>query len=107
MKHVDVVVGNSSSALIEALSFPVGTLNIGDRQRGRIRADSVVDCGYSTTDILAGLKILYSDRFMASLKGVKNPYGDGGVAEEILNRIREHSFENILKKTFNDISQLC
>jgi len=105
MQYVDAVVGNSSSGLLEAPSFKIGTLNIGDRQRGRIRADSVIDCGYSVKDILEGLKTLYSDNFQSNLKDVKNPHGEGDVAGKILNKIREQSFENILKKTFHDIQQ--
>lgn len=103
MQYVDAVVGNSSSGLIEAPSFQVGTLNIGDRQRGRIKAESVIDCGYSVKNILEGLQALYSVNFQSKLGGVKNPHGDGCAAKKILEIIRKHSFENILKKTFHDI----
>jgi len=103
MQYVDAVVGNSSSGLLEAPSFHIGTLNIGDRQRGRVRADSVIDCGYSEQAILDGLQKLYSENFQSALKHVKNPHGDGDVASKILTKIRERSLEGMLKKTFHDI----
>jgi len=103
MQHVDAVLGNSSSGLLEAPSFKIGTLNIGDRQRGRIKSDSVIDCDYSEQEIRDGLEKLYSDSFQLTLKSVKNPHGEGGVARKILTKIREQSFENILKKSFHDI----
>lgn len=103
MQYVDAVVGNSSSGLLEAPSFHIGTLNIGDRQLGRVRADSVIDCGYSKQAILDGLQKLYSENFQSALKHVKNPHGDGDVASKILTKIRERSLEGMLKKAFHDI----
>lgn len=103
MQYVDAIIGNSSSGLIEAPSFHIGTLNIGDRQKGRIRAKSVIDCGYSKQEILLGLQKIYSDEFQSTLVNVKNPHGKGSVSGKILQKIRDQSFENILKKTFYDI----
>jgi GDP/UDP-N,N'-diacetylbacillosamine 2-epimerase (hydrolysing) len=104
LQFVDGVVGNSSSGLIEVPAFRIGTINIGDRQRGRIKAQSVIDCEPTTEDIIRGLDRLYSDAFQTLLAAVNNPYGDGGVAEKIVAELRRQSVQNILKKTFYDIN---
>jgi GDP/UDP-N,N'-diacetylbacillosamine 2-epimerase (hydrolysing) len=104
IKHVDGVVGNSSSGLVEAPSFGKGTINIGDRQRGRLKADSVIDCIPDRRSIAAALDRLYSPAFQATLKAVRNPYGEGGASEKILKVIRDYPLESILKKSFYDLS---
>lgn len=103
MQYVDGVVGNSSSGLIEAPAFKIGTINVGDRQRGRIKAQSVIDCEPNAEDILRGVDRLYSDAFQALLTAVMNPYGNGGVAEKIVAELRRQSVQDILKKSFYDI----
>ena len=103
MKHVDGVVGNSSSALIEAPSLRKGAVNIGDRQRGRLRAASVIDCGNDRDSIAAAIARLYSPQFQASLGAVSNPYGDGHAAQKIVEILRRQTLECLLKKVFYDI----
>jgi UDP-hydrolysing UDP-N-acetyl-D-glucosamine 2-epimerase len=103
MRHMDGVVGNSSSGVIEAPSFGIGTINIGDRQRGRLRAASVIDCAAQQDTIEAALKRLFSDDFRTGLGGVDNPYGNGGAAAAILDVLRRHPVEGLLKKSFYDI----
>ncbi len=103
LKFVDACVGNSSSGLTEAPTFKVGTINIGDRQRGRIRANSVIDCDPTKESILAAIKKLYSRKFQAILQNTKNPYGEGGAAKKIKNILKEADLTNILKKEFYDI----
>lgn len=103
LKHVDGVLGNSSSGLIEAPSFRIGTVNMGDRQRGRMMADSVISCGSDAASIKTALKKLYSDDFSKRLKRVKNPYGNGGAAVKIRRILEDFPFDNILKKKFYDI----
>lgn len=103
MRHMDGVVGNSSSGVIEAPSFGIGTINIGDRQRGRLRAASVIDCAAQQDAIEAALKRLFSDDFRSGLGGVDNPYGNGGAAAAILDVLRRHPVEGLLKKSFYDI----
>jgi GDP/UDP-N,N'-diacetylbacillosamine 2-epimerase (hydrolysing) len=103
MRHVDGVVGNSSSGLIEAPSFKKGTINIGDRQRGRLRATSVIDCDPSREAIDAALQQLYSAEFQSRLPGVRNPYGEGGASARIVPILRDYPLEFILKKTFHDL----
>lgn len=105
MQYVDAVVGNSSSGLLEAPSFKIATINIGDRQCGRIKASSVINCEPNIESIRDAFKILYDESFVKELGTVKNPHGDGGVARKILEIIRKHSFNNILKKKFYDIKQ--
>ncbi|MCT7650602.1 UDP-N-acetylglucosamine 2-epimerase [Aliarcobacter butzleri] len=103
LQFVDAVVGNSSSGLLEAPSFKIGTINIGDRQKGRIKADSVIDCSANKTDIEKAFEKLYSKEFQNSLINVQNPYGDGCASKEIIEALKNIDFKNILKKSFYDI----
>jgi GDP/UDP-N,N'-diacetylbacillosamine 2-epimerase (hydrolysing) len=103
MKHVDGVVGNSSSALIEAPCLRKGAVNVGDRQRGRLRAGSVIDCGADRDSIAAAIARLYSPEFQASLGAVSNPYGSGHAAQKVVQILREYSLKGLLKKVFYDI----
>ena len=103
IKHVDGVVGNSSSGLLEVPSYKIGTINIGDRQRGRIKADSVIDCGPTRKSIGDALKRLYSTDFQKTLKTVVNPYGTGGASEAIVKKLEDISLSDILKKGFYDL----
>jgi GDP/UDP-N,N'-diacetylbacillosamine 2-epimerase (hydrolysing) len=105
--QVDGVVGNSSSGLAEVPSFKKGTINIGDRQRGRLRAESVIDCEPTRIGISAALERLYSADFQESLSQVFNPYGEGGASEKIIEIIKSVQLENILKKRFYDCKSLC
>ena len=102
LKHVDAVVGNSSSGLIEAPSFGIGTINIGDRQLGRLKSRSVIDCLPDRCSIREGLSELYSQAFQAKLKGVDNLYGNGGAANAIVDVLSNYPMQNILKKSFYD-----
>ena len=103
LKYIDAVVGNSSSGLIEAPSFKIGTINIGDRQKGRIKADSVIDCKNSKKSIKNGFKKLYSKKFQKILTKVKNPYGDNSPSENIIKIIKTINLDDILKKRFYDL----
>ena len=103
LQYVDFVIGNSSSGLLEVPSFKIGTINIGDRQKGRIKADSVVDCLPNKKSIKKAIKIVYSKKFQKFLKDVKNPYGDECASKKIIKVLKSVKLENILKKTFFDI----
>ena len=103
MQFLDAIVGNSSSGLTEAPTFKIGTINIGDRQGGRIKAESVIDCEPNKESILTAIRKLYSRDFKAKLKDVKNPYGEGGAAEKIKIVLKEKELSNILKKRFYDM----
>ena len=100
IKHVDGVIGNSSSGLAEVPTFKKGTINIGDRQRGRIKAESVIDCKPTTKSISDAIKKLYSLEFQQKLKTVRNPYGSGGASEAIVKTLENISLKTILKKKF-------
>lgn len=106
VRHVDGVVGNSSSGLAEVPSFGKGTINIGERQRGRVRAESVIDCPPERAAIVAALAQLYSPAFQAKLKGVRNPYGDGGASERVVETIARVPLDGIIKKRFFDLPGL-
>ena len=104
--QVDAVVGNSSSGLTEVPSFWKGTINIGDRQRGRIQATSVINCNPTHESIAAALIKLYSTDFQKGLSKVINPYGEGGASEKIVNVLKTVSLDNIVKKSFYDLPAL-
>ncbi len=103
LQYVDAVVGNSSSGLIEAPSFKIGTINIGDRQKGRVKAKSVIDTAPFKDDILRAFTKLYSKEFQESLATVKNPYDNGGGSKEVLKIIKEYDLDVLMKKLFYDI----
>ncbi|EEP61155.1 UDP-N-acetylglucosamine 2-epimerase [Sulfurihydrogenibium yellowstonense] len=99
MQYVDAVVGNSSSGIIEAPSLKVPTINIGDRQKGRIRAKSIIDCKGTEEDIKRALDIIFDKKFRETIKNISNPYGDGNSARKIKN-ILKHSKISIIKKFY-------
>ena len=103
VRHVDGVVGNSSSGLTEVPSFAKGTINIGDRQRGRLKADSVVDCDPHRKSITNALQHLYSDTFLKKLQYVHNHFGEGGASKKIVKILQDHPLESILKKPFHNL----
>lgn len=102
--HVDGVVGNSSSGLAEVPSFKKGTINIGDRQRGRLQAGSVINCEPTQTSIKAALTKLYSAEFQSNLSHAVNPYGEGGASEKVLTILKTTSLDGITEKEFYDLS---
>ena len=103
IRQVDGVVGNSSSGLAEVPSFHKGTVNIGDRQRGRLKAESVIDCSPERESIAGALRTLYSPEFQAQLATVRNPYGEGGASEKVVRVLQEYPLDTLLKKTFYDL----
>ena len=103
LQFVDAVVGNSSSGLLEAPSFNIGTIDIGDRQKGRIKADSVISCPPDKNSINNAFRTLYSTQFQHMIKRTENPYGSGGASKQITNVIRNIDLSGIVKKTFYDL----
>ena len=101
--QVDGVVGNSSSGLTEVPSFKKGTINIGDRQCGRLQATSVINCEPNKKSIANAINILYSPIFQVDLSQVRNPYGEGGASEKVVNTIKSINIKNIVKKAFHDL----
>lgn len=106
LKYVDGVVGNSSSGLAEAPSMGIGTVNIGDRQKGRLSASSVIDCEPNRLSITEAIHALYQPKFRSTLAGTTNPYGNGGASKKIASILASHPLEGILKKSFRDIKIL-
>jgi len=104
MSYVVAMVGNSSSGIIEAASFKLPVVNIGNRQRGRVHGKNVTDVGYSRAEILRGIVKATSQDFRASLADLVNPYGDGHAAERIVDKIKRVELdEQLLLKRFHDI----
>lgn len=104
-KHSCAVLGNSSSGIIEIPSLGVPTINIGDRQKGRIMAESIISCKPERKSIENALAIALSDEFKDKLKNMKSIYGDGNTSSHIVEIIKEAlNGNNIdLKKAFYDL----
>jgi GDP/UDP-N,N'-diacetylbacillosamine 2-epimerase (hydrolysing) len=102
LKNMNLVLGNSSSGLIEAPSFRIPTVNVGDRQKGRIKADSVIDCEPNAKSIREAVHKALSAEFQHSIKSMVNPYGTAGASEKIKNILKSFPLEGILKKEFYD-----
>jgi GDP/UDP-N,N'-diacetylbacillosamine 2-epimerase (hydrolysing) len=95
------IVGNSSSGIIEAAEFRLPAVDIGDRQRGRVRGRNVVDCAPSKAAIAAALDRALDPAFRAALADLVNPYGDGSASKKIVDVLEHHALdEALLKKRF-------
>lgn len=105
MKQVDAVVGNSSSGIIEAPSLKTPTINIGNRQKGRLSAQSVIHTDPDLESLKKAFKKLYSEKFQNSLSNTKNPYGNGGATEKTLKILKNINLAEIKPKNFYDIKQ--
>ena len=103
LKHMTAVLGNSSSGIIEVPSFGIPTLDIGDRQKGRIAADSVIHCGYSVEDIKEGLEKVVNFSNSSNLSNICNPYHKEGTCSAILQTIKTYPLENLVQKSFYDL----
>jgi GDP/UDP-N,N'-diacetylbacillosamine 2-epimerase (hydrolysing) len=107
IKSVDVVLGNSSSGIIEVPSFKKPTVNIGDRQKGRIMASSVINCKPNRSSIYGALRKALSEDFKNVSRKTKNPYGDGKTTERIIRIIgRNIDHINNTTKIFEDIQNV-
>lgn len=108
MRYAEFVLGNSSSGIIEAPAFHVPTVNIGDRQRGRLQSESIINCGATESEIKKGIKIAISDRHKERCKQVASPYGDGHsakrIAEKVVDVILNEGID--IKKRFYDLDCL-
>lgn len=105
MKQVVAVVGNSSSGIVEVPSFGIPTLNIGDRQKGRIQAESTYNCMPAKESVLNGLNKVLSKEFRELASKVHNPYEKANTAEEIFKVISTYPLEQLNQKHFYDINQ--
>lgn len=102
MKFVDGVVGNSSSGLIEAPSIGVGTVNIGSRQQGRLRAASIIQAEPDEASIRESIDRLYEESFKCEVAKLRNPYGKGGASRKIVRLLQNLEGAGLKKKSFYD-----
>lgn len=101
VKVCDAIVGNSSSGILEAPSLLTATINIGDRQKGRAQASSIINVDNSEKGISSGFESVKKIIAIDQLSEVKNPYDNGGAAKEILNKIIEHKITKTNKSFYN------
>ncbi len=107
MAQAAAMIGNSSSGIIEAPSFHLPVVNIGERQKGRVRAANVLDAGNDREEILAAIEKALTPAFRQRLAGLKNPYGEGNAAEVIVNRIKTVALDKkLITKIFQDTRQI-
>ena len=105
VKNCNLVLGNSSSGIIEVPSLKVGVLNIGDRQRGRIKSDAIIDCKPNDKDIINGIIKIMTNIYQKKIKKTKNPYGLDGTCKKIIKIIEnKQNLDNLIKKKFFDLS---
>ena len=103
MKYVDGIIGNSSSGLLEAPSFKIATVNIGDRQLDRMQASSVINCSPKKSEIILAIKKIYSKNFKKKVLKTVNPYGNGGAVQKTFKIIEKLKLKKALKKKFFDL----
>jgi len=104
IKQIDVVIGNSSSGLIEIPFLGRPTINIGDRQKGRLIASSVINCPESSTAIIVAIEHALAPSFQDALKDIVTPYKKGDVSYRIKEVIKKIPLEKLIIKNFYDIS---
>ncbi|AGA70602.1 UDP-N-acetyl-D-glucosamine 2-epimerase, UDP-hydrolysing [Desulfitobacterium dichloroeliminans LMG P-21439] len=104
VKYSAMVMGNSSSGLVEAPSLRVPTINIGDRQKGRLQADSIINCKPLSNEIEKAIALALTDKAQNRARNTINPYGDGNTSEKIVAKVKEFSLSGKidLKKKFYD-----
>lgn len=103
LKHCAAVIGNSSSGLIEAPTFHIPTINIGNRQAGRIAGGTVIQSEEDPDSIIRSINTAISAEFKLSCQNLSNPYGVGGSSEKIVNILRTYCLDDIVQKIFYDI----
>ncbi|EOE1544134.1 UDP-N-acetylglucosamine 2-epimerase [Providencia rettgeri] len=103
LQYVDAVIGNSSSGIVEAPSFKLATINIGNRQRGRVRANSVIDTSADTEQLLLAINKVYSPEFKSILNSTLNPYGQGNSSKQVVEILKQANLESLKTKPFYDI----
>jgi len=102
ISHVDAIVGNSSSGITEAPFFKKASVNLGNRQKGRIRVSSIIDCEVKSELILKAINMACSKAFHASITNIATPYGEGNASEQIVKILISYNLKNILQKSFYD-----
>lgn len=103
MKHCQVVIGNSSSGIVEAPALKIATVNIGNRQQGRLKAASIIDCQEDAKEIIAAIDRALSTEFQNQLATVQSLYGDCDASRRIKEKLKDVNLEEILRKKFYDL----
>jgi len=103
LQYVDAVVGNSSSGIVEVPYFKKATINIGDRQKGRIMGPTIINCEPERTAIFKAIEYSYTEEFKNRTQKFDNPYGNGGAVSKIMKVLIDHRLDNILKKSFYNL----
>lgn len=104
LQYMDAVIGNSSSGVIEAPSFHIGTLDIGDRQKGRVKGESVVECIATKSYIKESLDLILSEEFKTKIKDAQNPYDAGLEASKIIvQELLKIDPKDLIRKPFYDL----
>jgi UDP-hydrolysing UDP-N-acetyl-D-glucosamine 2-epimerase len=103
LKHCQLVVGNSSSGIVEAPALHTATVNIGDRQEGRLKAASIIDCGEDCREIKAAIDRALDAGFQRQLAGVRSLYGDCDACRKIKDELKHVNLDNLLRKKFYDL----
>jgi UDP-N-acetylglucosamine 2-epimerase (non-hydrolysing)/GDP/UDP-N,N'-diacetylbacillosamine 2-epimerase (hydrolysing) len=103
LRNVNAIVGNSSSGIIEAPSFGIPTLNLGNRQKGRLRSKTIIDCDPVSDDIHRKLKFVLSQDFADACKKCHNPYEKDGTAAEIYSVIKSFKLDKVINKSFYNL----
>ena len=100
LKNVDFIIGNSSSGILEAPIFKTGSINIGNRQQGRNRTKSIIDCKCNSKQIYNSINTVYSSRFINKLKKVKLQYSKKNSVQEIIKNIKQIIKKPKMEKNF-------
>jgi len=104
LNYISAVVGNSSSGIIETPTFKVPTVNIGDREKGRVLANNVITCEQSINEIRQAIEKALSEEFIDSIKNMINPYYKSETTKNIVKTIKDYEIPNSTKKEFYDVS---
>ena len=104
VKYCNIVLGNSSSGIIEVPSLKVGVINVGDRQRGRIKSKAVIDCNCKCQDILKSIKKINKKKYLLRIRNEKNPYYKPNTTKKIIKILeKKKNYKHLIKKVFFDV----
>tara|TARA_B100000900_G_C20120545_1_gene529743 strand:- start:104 stop:574 length:471 start_codon:yes stop_codon:yes gene_type:complete len=103
MKRVDLVIGNSSSGIIEAPFFKIPTINLGDRQKGRIQGQTIINSILESNSIIKSINVGLSDEFNNKIKNSRNPYGNENASKKILDVLSKVDLKQLINKKFYDL----
>ena len=102
LQHVDFVIGNSSSGVLEVPYFKIPTINIGDRQKGRLMPERVINCTPTYNEISKAIEMAQDNEFLSRITTQENIYGDGEATSKIMNTLRKIDF-SVVQKQFYDL----